>query len=146
MIKRKIKIERIQEGNFRPFGRVIEIPEKGRRRHGNLWRILLRQPRGGWRIAYLVVRDRGIRRLEQHPDTYETFEPVRGKSLLYVASKKDPANIRCFYLEKPVILNKGVWHGVVTLSGETEIKIVENASVRCVYWKLGIRLGKKERY
>jgi hypothetical protein len=44
-------------------------------------------------------------------------------------------------LDKPVILKKGLWHGVVALGDEADIKITENASVRCVYWKTGIKMG-----
>jgi ureidoglycolate hydrolase len=131
-------IRRITAASFKLYGRVIEYPEELYRRDGkNLFRIVLRESIPvGWRIAYLVVRDRKIQRLEQHVDTFESFEPVKGRSLLYVARNKDEGAIECFRLDRPVILYKGIWHGVITLTGETDIKIAENVKVRSIYWKL----------
>ncbi len=136
-------IKKINSGNFKKFGWVIEYSDKGlKEKKKNLFRIILREKKPlGWRIAYLVVRDRGINRLEQHPESFESFEPVSGKSLLYVAFLKDMKRIECFLLDKPVILKKGIWHGVVTLEKETEIKITENSRVQCVYWPLGFELN-----
>ena len=132
-----MKIIAINQKNFKPYGWMIEYPDRKRAsKTKNLWRIIIRQPKSGWRIAYLVVRDRTINRLEQHPGTFESFEPVCGKSLLYVSTKKDPNSIKCFNLDVPVILKKGIWHGIVTLTKECDIKIVENSSVQCVYWPL----------
>ena len=140
MVKKIIKVEHIRQSNFKSFGRIIDYPERGARKTKNLFRIIIRQPRSGWRIAYLVVRDKRISRLEQHPDTFESFELVCGRSLLYVTKKKDVGSISCFLLDKPIILKKGIWHGVVTLSKEADIKIVENATVKCIYWPLGFEL------
>ena len=129
--------------NFHPYGCLIHYPnkaQKGKKR--NLFRIVLSENQSkGWRIAYLIVRDQSIKKLECHPHSYESFEPVIGKSWLYVARKKDPKAIKCFYLDRPIILNKGIWHGVVTKTFESEIKLTENAKVGCVYWSLGFRLG-----
>lgn len=139
-------IRSITSKNFKRFGRIIEYPQKSRQpRNKNLFRIVARNRKVlGWRIAYLVVREKNINRLEQHPESLESFEPVKGKCLLYLVSTKEPSSIECFRLEKPVILNKGIWHGVVTLSRESEIKITENAKVKCIYWRLpkSINLGK----
>ena len=140
MVKKIIKVEHIRQSNFKSFGWIIDYPKKGAPETKNLFRIVIRQPRSGWRIAYLVVREKRINRLEQHPDTFESFEPICGRSLLYVAKKKDARSISCFLLDKPIILKKGIWHGVVTLSKEADIKIVENATVKCVYWPLGFEL------
>jgi ureidoglycolate hydrolase len=128
--------KKINPDNFKKFGRVIEYA--GKKTEGsNLFRIVLKEKEPfGWRIAYLVVREKKISRLEQHKNSFESFEPVKGRSLIYVAREKEPSKIECFYLERPVVLNKGVWHGVVTLDKESEIKISENASVRSIYWKL----------
>ncbi len=136
-------IKKINSGNFKKFGWVIEYPDKGlENKKENLFRIVLKENKPqGWRIAYLVARDRAINRLERHPESFESFEPVSGKSLLYVASLKDTKKIECFLLDKPVILNKGIWHGVITLEKETEIKITENSRVKCVYWPLGFELN-----
>lgn len=130
--------------NFRPYGRIIGYPgkqNKGKVR--NLFRIILTEKaKLGWRIAYLIVRDKHIRRLECHPFSFESFEPVRGKSILFVTRRKDARTIKCFSLDQPVVLNKGIWHGVVTLTPETEIKLTENAKVKCVYWDLEFKLSR----
>ena len=139
---RKIRIERITAQRFAAFGRLIDLPRSGfPNPEKNLWKIIVRQPGAGWRIAVLVVRDRVIRRLERHPGSLESFEPVLGRSLLFVTVKKDPSGIRCFLLDKPVILKKGLWHGVVASTREADIKITENSKVICNYWKLGFELG-----
>lgn len=132
---------KIQAKNFQPYGWIIDYPGKEFCRGKNLFRIVVRQQKTGWRIAYLVVRDKVIGRLEQHPDSLESFEPVSGKSLLFVATRKDAKNIVCFRLDKPVVLKKGIWHGIITEGAEADVKITENASVRCVYWTLGRILG-----
>lgn len=136
-------IKKITAENFKPFGHIIHHPQKDL--HGkdkNLFHIVLKEENNvGWRIAYLIVRDRTIGKLEQHPQTFESFEPVTGNSLLYVAKDKDPNQIYCFDLDKPIVLHKGIWHGVVTTNGDSEIKITENADVECIYWELGFDLN-----
>lgn len=136
-------IKKITPQNFRRYGKIIAYPDKHKKgTQKNLFRIVLSDPQvKGWRIAYLIVRDKRIRRLENHPFSFESFEPVCGKALLYVSSKKDLKRVECFYLSKPVILKKGIWHGVVTQTKETEIKLTENAKVQCVYWPLKSHLS-----
>ncbi|MCX5697586.1 MAG: hypothetical protein NTU54_06450 [Candidatus Omnitrophica bacterium] len=135
-------IKKITAENFKHYGRVIEYAGKPKSGRHSLFRIIMREPReSGWRIAYLLVRDKAIRRLEQHLHTYESFEPVKGRALLYLSATKDLRKIECFLLDKPVVLYKGIWHGVVTLGRESEIKITENARVRSSYWSVGTVLG-----
>ncbi|MGE5279371.1 MAG: ureidoglycolate lyase [Deltaproteobacteria bacterium] len=146
MSKLCLPVRRISSRAFMPFGRVIGYPNRGRaQRRRNLFHVVLRQPGKGWRIAYLVVRDRAIDRLEQHPQSYESFEPVRGRCLLFVARRRAAVSIRCFLLDRPVILRKGLWHGIVTLGREADVKITENDRVRCEYWDLGRVLGSPKR-
>ena len=142
------KIKRINRENFKSFGWIIEYPRnKSYERRKNLFTEVIKEPgRVGWRIAYLIVRDKVITRLEKHPHAFESFEPVSGSSLLYLARVKEPGRIRCFYLDKPVVLKKGIWHGVLTLGKESEIKITENAEVECKYWQLSFIIdGKAKR-
>lgn len=128
---------KITAKNFKKYGWIIEYPGKRAKNKAiNLFCIVLKEnKKSGWRIAYLVLRDKAIDRLEQHPDSFESFEPVRGRCLIYLSAKRD-SKIECFYLDKPVILKKGVWHGVVTLAPESEIKITENSEVECLFRKL----------
>jgi ureidoglycolate hydrolase len=134
--------------NFRRYGKIIGYPNqesKGRVR--NLWKIIhIESAKVGWRIAYLVLRDKTIGRLERHPQSDESFEPVRGKALIFVATKDDLSDLKCFKLDKPIIIYKNVWHGVVTLSPETEIKITENAKVTCEYLPLKRRVSSTEDF
>lgn len=139
----KYPAKKITAADFKKFGWVIEYPEKSKAsKSGNLFRIVVRQPGSGWRIAYLVVRDRSIKRMEQHPGSLESFEPVAGRALLYVCAKKDESLIECFALDRPVVLKKGIWHGIVTDTAECDVKITENARVKCVYWPLKMVLGR----
>ena len=126
---------------FRPFGKVIEYPGKEKKgRVRNLWRIVHKVDQAkGWRIAYLVLRDKTFGRLEQHPDSDETFEPISGEILLFVAKSPAIEDVKCFCLDRPIVLKKGVWHALVTVHDEAEIKITENAELQCVYHKLGKR-------
>ena len=128
--------------SFRRYGCIIEYPQKEKKGTvRNLWRIVhTESAKVGWRIAYLVLRDKSVGRLECHPFSDESFEPVRGSALLFVAQERNPAVVQCFALDRAVILKKGIWHGVVTVTPETEIKITENARVVCRYWPLGYRL------
>jgi ureidoglycolate hydrolase len=144
MVKKTINVKKITAANFKRFGCIIEYPNRAKaQKTKNLFKIVVKQPNVGWRIAYLVVRDMFIGKLEQHPGSRESFEPVLGRGLIYCATKKDPAAIECFLLDRPVILNRGVWHGVIALSGEFDVKITENSRVKCVYWPLGFVLEGK---
>lgn len=142
-----IVIKELIQANFQSFGKIIEFPEKkisdGNK---NLFHVVCREKESlGWRIAYLIVREKTISRMEHHPLSLETFEPVKGKTLIYLSKTKKIEDINCFLLDKPVILNKGIWHGVVTLNEQSEIKITENLKVKCVYWKLNHQLGLEKQ-
>jgi len=124
-----MKIHRLTHEAIRPYGMIIDakcVKDNGR---GNAFGILLKERSGGWRIGYLIVRDRKIKRLEQHPDSLETFEPVKGKAVIAFAPNSHPYNIKVFLLDKPVVVKKGVWHEVAALSRRAEIKIFENLNV-----------------
>lgn len=128
--------------NFKSYGKVIEYPNKDSKgKIRNLWNIVHTEPAPtGWRVAYLVLRDKTIGRLECHPESDETFEPVKGRARIFVTRDQNIRNIECFALDKPIIIFKGVWHGLVTVTPETEIKICENSSVSCRYWPLGVKI------
>ncbi len=133
-----MRIDRISVRAFARFGKLIEYPRKSRApRRGNLFHIVCRERKPvGWRIAFLVVRERQVRRMEQHPGVLESFEPVSGAALLLVSDRPSPQRIRCFRLDRPVVLHRDIWHAVVTVSKESQIKITEDARVRCRYWRL----------
>jgi len=132
--------------NFKSFGKIIDypnLPKRGTKR--NLWRIVHREPaKTGWRIAYLVLRDKTIGQMAAHPTSDETFEPIKGRAVLFVSKDKDLNNIKCFKLDKPLIVRKGIWHNVLTLDVETHIKICENANITQKVWKLNFRFKSIE--
>ncbi|MFH2137812.1 MAG: hypothetical protein ABII88_04835 [Candidatus Omnitrophota bacterium] len=127
----QIKPKKITGGNFKKYGWVIGWNDFKENLGPNKFRIVVREKDPvGWRIAYLIVREKTICKLEQHINSKESFETVSGgRSILYVAGGKKPKNIEAFYLDKPIVLKKGVWHGIVTLGKETHVKITENNDV-----------------
>lgn len=88
----------------------------------------------------MVLRDKSVGRMECHPSSDETFEPVSGKSLLFVSKEKCFADIHCFLLDRPIIIYKGIWHALIALNGEAEIKITENLKISSRYWEFGFRV------
>ena len=130
MIDKKPK--KINDKVFKKYGYVIDWKKPTTKpNENNSFRIIVRQPEiTGWRIAYLIVRDKTIDKLEQHVNSMESFEPIKGKAILYVCNQKKPKKIESFILEKPIILKKGIWHGVVSVSKQTHIKITENNKVK----------------
>lgn len=134
------------KNNFRKYGKIIEYPNKGAKGTArNLWHIVHKETaKTGWRVAYLVLRDKTIGRMECHPESDETFEPVKGKALIFVSQDKDFKKMECFALDKPIIVHKKIWHAVISLTPEAEIKIFENADVPCCYWKFGFRIKRME--
>lgn len=137
-------IENLESKKFRKFGRVIEYPgyaRKGKKR--NLWKIIhTSETQEGWRIAYLVLRDKSISRLQCHPNTDETFEPLQGgKAVLFASTQKDLSKIQAFWLDRPVVIYQGVWHGIIAPGDEAHLKIFENNHVECENFLLGFRLN-----
>ncbi|MCP4648968.1 MAG: hypothetical protein GY853_02645 [PVC group bacterium] len=137
----QIKPKKIKKDIFKKYGQIIEWDGPQKKKSINQFRIVTREEKSeGWRIAYLIVREKTIDRLEQHVNSLESFEPVKGKSILYVSNQEKPERIESFILDRPVVLKKGIWHGVVSLDKEAHIKITENNKVRMKRYKLGYNL------
>ncbi len=131
-----MKIKKLTQKNIKPYGWIIDrsfIKDDGQ---GDKYDILLKERSGGWRIGYLILRNKKIVKLESHPDSLETFEPVKGKAAIALASDKTPEKCEMFLLDRPVVLKKGIWHNVTAISKECEIKIFENAEVTTEYYML----------
>ncbi len=121
-----LAIETITAESFAPFGRVIDFsPEPEDER----FEVVIREEIEPWRIAVFRVRQRTAERLECHPASMESFEPMTGTGILLVAEPWKPQNPRAFLLDQPVCLYKGIWHEVITLSQEAVYKITENKEV-----------------
>ena len=129
----RIKPKKLTALNFKKYGYIIQWEGPENEKESNQFRIVIREPKiKGWRIAYLIVREKQIKFLEKHPFSYESFEPVKGKAILYVSHKKVPQDIEAFVLDKPIILLKGIWHNVLSCTKETHIKITENNEVTLI--------------
>lgn len=129
----RIKIKKLTRRAIRPYGRLIDgsfLKDNGT---GDKFGVLLKERSKGWRIGYLILRKKAMIKLESHPDSIETFEPVRGRAVIALAPAKRPYRIELFSLDNPVVVNKGVWHDVMAVSKECEIKIFENMEVGVRY-------------
>jgi len=135
--------KKITRANFKKYGYIIDWQGKENKKGNNQFRIVINDSDVmGWRIAYLIVREKQVDFLEQHPFSYESFEPVKGQAVLYLSKGKTPGKIESFFLDKPVVLKKGIWHAITTISKQTEVKITENNSVQLHKYHLGYKLGK----
>jgi len=131
-----VRVKKLTGKSIKPYGRIIDgscVNDDGR---GNSFGILLKEPSKGWRIGYLILRDKFIKRLERHTDSPETFEPVKGKAVIALARAASPEAAELFFLDKPVVVNKGVWHDVLAVSKVCEIKIFENIEVKTERYSL----------
>jgi len=127
-----LKIKNLTETNFKKYGIIIEPKDKNR-----IFDVLCKEDEPvGWRIGYLVFKPEPVKTLEAHPESMETFEPVKGVSIIILAENKRPEKIEAFLLEKPVCLKKGIWHAILAISENIEIKITENLKVESIYHKL----------
>ncbi len=135
------EVTELTHEHFAPFGRILS-PQAGETAIQSEKGVFdffvpFAERSGGWQIGFLSYTGRKLEQLECHPNTPEVFSPLRGEALLVLAT--DPANesgYRIFRLERPVVLNRGVWHGVIAVSREAEILIVENPDVVDEFHKL----------
>ena len=126
-----LKIEAITAASFALFGKVIEFsPEPEDER----FEVVIREESEPWRIAVFRVRRRAAERLECHPTSMESFEPLQGVGILLVAEPHSPDKPRAFLLGTPICLYKGVWHEVIALSKEALYKITENRNVNSEFY------------
>lgn len=126
------EIERITEESFKPYGTLIEFPAD---ETGDFY-IAETEEEQPWRIAVFRYRNRSIQTIERHPLSKESFEPLKGTTLLLTAEPSTPEDYHVFLLDRPVCLNKNVWHQVMALSQEAQVKITENLQVESVFYKL----------
>ena len=131
---KKIKILQLEQEAFKPFGRILapqekETPEVVEPGYFDFY-VSFSEFSQGWQIGYLINEAKSIEKLERHPNTPEVFSPLSGNTVLVVS--ENPHNfgsIVGFTLSKPIVFNRGVWHGVISVSGTSEILIVENPDV-----------------
>lgn len=117
-----------------PFGRILfpddaETPEVSEPECFDFY-VPFRESSQGWQIGYLINRVNFVDRLECHPNTPEVFSPLRGSTALILATDPEKVNdFRAFNLTEPIVLDRGVWHGVISLTDQSEVLIVESPDV-----------------
>lgn len=126
------EIEEITRASFEPYGNVIGFPEDD---HTNFY-IAASDREKPWRLAVFRYRNHEIQRIECHPTSMESFEPLSGTTLLLVAPHDAPEEYQIFLLDRPVILKKGIWHQTLSLTDVSEVKITENTDVYSVFYDL----------
>jgi ureidoglycolate hydrolase len=136
-----IVVTELKQPLFEPFGRILnpQPEETASQSEKGVFDFFLpfTERSDGWSIGYLEYSGRQLNQLERHPNTPEAFSPLKGDALLVLAvDPADEATFRAFRLEKPIVLNRGVWHGLICLSRKAEILIVENPDVVDEYHKL----------
>lgn len=126
-----MRVESITREAFEPFGTVLEFPEGF---EGN-FRIVDTEEEKPWRVAVFRYSNKEIKKIENHPYSKESFEPLKGLTVLLVAEHDTPEDYRAFVLDKPVCLKKGIWHQTLSLTPEAEVKITENLDVEAVFYE-----------
>ena len=126
------KLESVSAEAFAKFGTVLEFPGDF---EGNFF-IADTEEAHPWRVAVFRYDNKEIQRIECHPTSKETFEPLHGLTVLLVAEHETPDAWRAFILDKPVCLKKGVWHQTLSLTDEATVKITENLEVESVFHDL----------
>ena len=133
----KTELENITIESFAPYGYVLEFtPEMTKDFH-----VIVREEKDPWRLAILRFDRHNVESLENHPGSMESFEPLEGSSVLFVAEHDHPDKIRAFFLDKPICLYKGIWHDVLALSATAKVKITENLEVTSEKHTLAKPLG-----
>ncbi|HVI41254.1 MAG TPA: hypothetical protein VM577_11375 [Anaerovoracaceae bacterium] len=126
-------INYITKDNFGKYGTIIDFTGK---ENNPQFEVIITHEEDPWRIAMLRVEEREFTFLEKHPSSLETFEPVEGMCLLLVSLETQKINYDVFLLDRPVCLDKDVWHSIVTLTAVSKVKITENLEVATEYYNL----------
>lgn len=120
----------ISKKSFEKFGKVIEFSETCTEK----FEVVISEPNEPWRLAVYRYVEKGVKYMENHPTSMESFEPLTGTTLIMVAENKTPSDFKVFLLDKPVCLYKGVWHQVISLSDIASVKITENLDVTSEFY------------
>ncbi len=117
------QIKYINKENFERYGYILDFSKDPIG-----WEILFKEKSSGFRIAIFEIDRKKVDKLERHPESMETFEPMSGIGLILLADK-DPDDFEVFLLDKPICLKRGIWHEVISISEKAKYKIVENDEV-----------------
>lgn len=126
------KVQSIQQSSFERYGKVIEFPID----YQEAFHIVMAEEKVPWRLAVFRYTNQSITQLERHPSSMESFEPLQGMTLLVVAEADKPEQYEAFILDKPVCLYKNIWHQVLSITEEAQVKITENYEVHSEFYEL----------
>ena len=126
------QIRTIDRESFAPFGNVLAFSNED----AKPFEIIVREASHGWRMAVYQPPAAPCLFLEKHPDSRESFEPIRGIALLLVATEDAPAEFETFVLDKPVCLYSGIWHNCIVLSSDALLGVTENDEVASEFYQL----------
>lgn len=126
------KLQSIHKETFAPYGDVLEFPADCT----DQFCIVTTEEKEPWRLAVFRYTNKEISRMECHPTSLESFEPLQGITVLMVAEHDHPEAYEAFILDKPVCLKKGIWHQVLSLTDEAQVKIAENLEVNSEFFDL----------
>ena len=125
-------LQYVQRETFLPYGEVLEFPAGIE----ETFCIITTEEKEPWRLAVFRYTNKEVQRMECHPTSRESFEPLHGLTVLVVATHENPEEYEAFILDKPVCLKKGIWHQVLALTEEAQVKIVENLEVQSEFYDL----------
>lgn len=126
------RLQSIQAETFEKYGKVLEFP-KGQE---DSFYVVMTEEKEAWRLAVFRYHNKEIKIFENHPTSLESFEPISGLTVLVVAEHDTPRKYEAFILDKPVCLYKGIWHQVLALTEEAQVKITENLEVDSEFFEL----------
>lgn len=125
-------LQSIHKETFEKYGDVLEFPNDCT----EPFYIVTKEENEPWRLAVFRYSNKEIGRMECHPTSLESFEPLCGITVLVVAEHERPEEYEAFLLDKPVCLKKGIWHQVLALTDEAQVKIAENLEVSSRFYDL----------
>lgn len=125
-------LQSIHRETFEKYGTVLEFPENC----SEQFCVVTTEDAQPWRLAVFRYTNKEIQRLECHPASLESFEPLSGITVLVVGEHDRPKEYEVFVLDKPVCLKKGIWHQVLALTDEAQVKIAENLEVNSEFYDL----------
>lgn len=126
------RLQSVHKENFAKYGRVLEFSDDCR----EPFEIVIAEEREPWRLAVFRYSNKSVKRLECHPTSLESFEPLKGMTVLIVAEHDRPSEYEAFLLDQPVCLYKGIWHQVLSVTDEAQVKICENLEVNSEFYDL----------
>lgn len=135
------QLQSIHKESFEKYGKVLAFSEDCR----ESFEIVVTEEEKPWRLAVFRYKNKSIKRMECHPTSLESFEPLKGITVLVVAEHERPGTYQAFLLDQPVCLYKGIWHQVLAITDEAQMKIAENLEVESEFYDLeteiSVRIG-----